>query len=99
MSAGERVSQLQEKLYCKAKQEREYKFYILYDKMYIPYMLEEAYRQVKQKEGAAGVDAQKFEDIEKQGVEGFLKELGEDLRKKTYQPSAVKRIWIDKANG
>jgi RNA-directed DNA polymerase len=99
MTAAERVSQLQEKLYCKAKQEREYKFYILYDKMYIGYMLEEAYGKVKQKDGAGGVDAQKFEDIEKQGVDKFLKELGEDLRKRTYQPSAVKRIWIDKADG
>src|SRR5258708_1301828 len=99
MTAAERVSQLQEKLYCKAKQERKYKFYILYDKMYIGYMLEEAYRQVKQKDGAPGVDAQKFEDIEKQGLDKFLKELGEDLRKRTYRPSAVKRIWIDKADG
>jgi len=67
--------------------------------MYIPYMLEEAYRHVKQKDGAGGVDAQNFADIEKQGAEKFLKELGEDLRKRTYRPSAVKRVWIDKANG
>ena len=33
---AERVSMLQEKLYRKAKQERENKFYILYDKMCIP---------------------------------------------------------------
>ena len=99
MSAAERVSQLQEKLYCKAKQEREYKFYILYDKMYIGYMLEEAYKQVKLKGGAAGVDAEQFEDIEKQGLDKFLKDLGEDLRKRTYQPSAVRRVWIDKADG
>lgn len=99
MSAAERVSQLQEKLYCKAKQERDYKFYILYDKMYIGYMLEEAYRQVKAKAGSAGVDGQDFERIEILGVDSFLKELGEDLRKRTYRPSAVKRVWIDKANG
>ena len=37
---AERVSILQEKLYQKAKQEREYKFYVLYDKMFIPYMLQ-----------------------------------------------------------
>ena len=99
MSAAERVSQLQEKLYCKAKQDREYKFYILYDKMYIGYMLEEAYKQVKLKGGAAGVDAEQFEDIEKRGLDKFLKDLGEDLRKRTYQPSAVRRVWIDKADG
>lgn len=99
MSAAERVSQLQEKLYCKAKQEREYKFYILYDKMYIEYMLEEAYRRVKEKDGAAGVDGQDFAGIEKEGLDKFLKELGEELRKKTYRPMPVRRIWIDKADG
>jgi RNA-directed DNA polymerase len=99
MSGAERVSQLQEKLYCKAKQEREYKFYILYDKMYIGYMLEEGYRRVKERDGSAGVDAQDFEEIEKQGIEKFLKDLGEDLRKKSYRPSPVKRVWIEKADG
>ena len=99
MSAVERVSQLQEKLYCKAKQERDYKFYVLYDKMFIGYMLTEAYRRVKENKGAAGVDGRSFGSIEKQGLEDFLKDLGEDLRKRTYKPSAVKRVWIDKANG
>jgi RNA-directed DNA polymerase len=99
MSGVERVSQLQEKLYCKSKQERAYKFYVLYDKMYIPYMLEEAYRRVKGNDGAEGVDKESFKDIEAQGLDKYLKELGEDLRKRTYLPSAVKRVWIDKANG
>lgn len=99
MSAAERVSQLQEKLYCKAKQERKYKFYVLYDKMYIGYMLEESYRRVKISDGAAGVDRQDFAAIEEQGLEKFLKELGEDLRKRTYRPSAVRRIWREKADG
>ena len=62
-------------------------------------MLEEAYRKVKLNGGSAGVDRQDFKEIEKQGTDKFLKELGEDLRKKTYRPSAVKRVWIEKANG
>jgi len=99
MSAAERVSELQEKLYCKAKQDRKYKFYVLYDKMYIGYMLEEAYSRVKASDGASGVDRQDFEGIEEQGLDRFLKELGEDLRKRTYRPSAVRRIWRDKADG
>lgn len=99
MTAAERVSQLQEKLYCKAKQEKDYKFYVLYDKMFIGYMLQEGYRQVKEKGGSPGVDGQRFEDIEQYGLEKYLHELGEDLRKKTYRPMAVKRVWIEKAGG
>ncbi len=96
---AERVGELQEKLYCKSKQERDYKFYILYDKMFIPYMLQEAYKRVKANGGATGIDGQSFRDIEEYGEEKFLKELGEDLRKRTYKPEAVKRVWIEKANG
>ena len=96
---AERVRMLQEKLYCKAKQERDYKFYILYDKMFIPFMLQEGYRKVKANGGSPGIDGQNFSDIEKNGLENFLHELGEELRKRTYQPQAVKRVWIDKANG
>jgi len=99
MTAAERVRELQEKLYCKAKQERGFRFYILYDKMFIPYMLQEGYRQVKENDGAEGIDEQNFQDIEAQGLDKFLKELGEDLRKKTYRPSPVRRVWIEKANG
>lgn len=96
---AERVRMLQEKLYCKAKQERDYKFYILYDKMFIPFMLQEGYRKVKANGGTPGIDGQNFSDIEKNGLENFLNSLGEELRKRTYQPQAVKRVWIEKANG
>lgn len=99
MSVAERVGMLQEKLYCKARQERSYKFYILYDKMYILYMLQEAYQRAKQNAGSPGIDGQSFQDIEQYGLDKFLGELAEDLRKRTYKPQAVKRVWIDKANG
>jgi len=96
---AERVQILQGKLYQKAKQERDYKFYVLYDKTFIPYMLKEAWRRVRANGGAAGVDGITIEDIEKRGVEEYLRELGEDLRKQTYRPKAVKRVMIPKANG
>lgn len=99
LPAVERVGMLQEKLYCKAKQERDYKFYVLYDKMFIPYMLQEAYERVKAKDGSPGIDGQDIEAIEQYGRQQFLDELGEDLRKRTYKPQAVKRVWIEKANG
>jgi group II intron reverse transcriptase/maturase len=96
---AERVLTLQEKLYQKAKQERGYKFYVLYDKMFIPYMLRQAWEKVKENGGSPGVDQITITDIENIGVETYLKELGEELRKQTYQPQAVKRVMIPKASG
>ena len=96
---AERVSILQEKLYQKAKQERGYKFYVLYDKMFIPYILREAWKSVKSNDGSPGVDGMTIEKVEEYGVDNYLKELGEELRKQTYQPQAVKRVMIHKASG
>jgi len=96
---AEKVSILQEKLYQKAKQERGYKFYILYDKMFIPYMLREAWKSVKSNSGSPGVDGISIEEIEKNGIENYLIELGEELRKQSYKPQAVKRVMVKKENG
>ena len=96
---AERVRALQEKLYQKAKQESGYKFYVLYDKMFIPYWLREAWNTVKANGGSAGVDGVTIGAVERQGVEAYLRELGEDLRRQTYQPQAVKRVMIPKASG
>ncbi len=96
---AERVSTLQEKLYQKAKQERKYKFYVLYDKMFIPYMLREAWKTVKTNGGSPGVDQMTISAIEAEGIDQYLEALGEELRKQTYEPQAVKRVMIPKANG
>lgn len=99
MTDAERVLIHGHKLYQKAKQEKGYKFYVLYDKLFIPYMLREAWKQVKQNDGSAGIDGTTISDIEAYGVSTYLYELGEELRKKTYKPKAVKRVMIPKANG
>lgn len=96
---AERLQTLQEKLYQKSKQEPDYKFYILYDKTFIPYVLKEAWLKVKAKNSAAGVDKQTVADVKKYGVEKYLQEIGEELRKRTYQPKPIKRKYIPKANG
>lgn len=95
----ERVVNLQRKLYQKAKAEKGFKFYVLYDKMFIPYMLREAWKRVKSNGGSAGIDKIGIKDIEQYGAEKYLDELGEDLRKQTYRPLPVKRVMIPKANG
>ena len=99
MSTHERLQQLQRKLYLKAKQEKGYKLYILYDKVFLSYILKEAYRLVKVSGGSAGIDNVNFKEIEASGLEAYLTELGEQLRTRSYRPDAVKRVWIDKANG
>jgi hypothetical protein len=83
MTDAERVISLQDKLYQKAKQEKGYKFYVLYDKLFLPYMLREAWKQVKSNDGAAGIDGISVPDIEATDVSTFLSELSEELRKRT----------------
>lgn len=99
MTDAERVTLLQEKLYQKAKQERDYKFYILYDKMFVKHIMREAYKRVKRNGGEAGIDGVTIADIESHGVDKYLSELGEELRKQEYYAQAVKRVMIPKANG
>jgi group II intron reverse transcriptase/maturase len=89
---------LQSALHAKAKEEPGYRFYLLYDKVYRADVLEFAYRRCKANQGAAGVDGQRFEDIEAYGEGRWLGELAHRLRTKTYEPEAVKRVWIPKPN-
>jgi group II intron reverse transcriptase/maturase len=95
----EKTRKLQEALHAKAKGSPGYRFYLLYDKVYREDVLAFAYRRCKANGGAAGVDGQTFADIEAYGVERWLGELAEELRKKTYQPQAVRRVNIPKPDG
>jgi RNA-directed DNA polymerase len=92
------VQKLQSALHAKAKAEPGYRFYLLYDKVYRADVLEYAYRCCKANQGAAGVDGQRFEDIQAYGEERWLGELAQRLRSKTYEPQAVKRVWLPKPN-
>jgi RNA-directed DNA polymerase len=94
-----RIRMLQRKLYQKAKGEPSYRFYLLYDKMYREDILAYAYAVVKSNQGAPGVDGQTFRGIETQGLEEWLSGIRNDLRAKTYQPQAVRRVMIPKPGG
>jgi RNA-directed DNA polymerase len=60
LKTTEEIRELQRKLYRKAKQEKEYRFYLLYDKIYRPDILNHAYNLVKANEGAPGIDGETF---------------------------------------
>ena len=92
------VQKLQSALHAKAKGEPGYRFYLLYDKVYRADVLAYAYRSCRANGGAAGVDGQRFEDIEVYGVERWLGELTHRLKTRAYEPQAVKRVWIPKPN-
>ena len=99
LATPERVQRLQAALHAKAKGEPNYRFYMVYDKVYRRDVLAFAYECCRANRGAAGVDGRTFEDIEAYGRERWLGELTEDLKKKTYRPSAVRRVWIPKPDG
>ena len=91
-----KVGQLQAALHAKAKGSPDYRFYALYDKVYRADVLWHAHRICQFNGGAAGVDGQTFEDIEKYGRKRWLDELEEELRTKRYHPRPVRRVCIPK---
>jgi RNA-directed DNA polymerase len=95
----QKVEKLQAALHTKAKSSPDYQFYALYDKVYRWDVLAVAYTRCRENDGAPGVDGQTFEDIEAYGVHRWLGELAEELRKETYRPGLVRRVYIPKPDG
>ena len=59
------VQKLQTALHAKAKEAPDLRFYALYDKVYRKDVLNFAYERCEANGGAAGVDNQTFDDIER----------------------------------
>jgi RNA-directed DNA polymerase len=94
-----KVQKLQATLHAKAKSAPSYRFYALYDKVWRRDVLAFAYGCCLANQGAAGVDGQTFEAIEAYGWERWVDELAEELRKQTYRPQAVRRVYLPKPDG
>jgi len=99
LSTPASVQRLRTALHVKAKEEPEFRFYALYDKIYRKDVLEYAYACCRANKGAAGVDGLTFEEVEARGRESWLGELAQQLRKESYRPEAVRRVYIPKPNG
>jgi RNA-directed DNA polymerase len=97
----EKIRTLQKKLYVKAKNESEFRFYLLYDKVWREDILEHAYRLCRANGGAAGVDGVTFAQIESaEGeLESWLRTLAAELKEERYRPQAVRRVMIPKPDG
>lgn len=101
LKTPENIRELQRKLYRKAKQEKEFRFYLLYDKVCRLDILSHAYNLVKANKGAPGVDGETFERIEERegGAKGYLEAIAGELKRKEYKPQPVRRVYIPKASG
>ena len=72
LETPEKIRSLQKKLYLKAKAEPDYRFYLLYDKVWREDILDHAYKVARANAGAPGVDGVCFADIEAAGVQEWL---------------------------
>jgi RNA-directed DNA polymerase len=99
LETSEKIRTLQRKLYCKAKAEPAFRFYVLYDKICREDILCHAYALARANAGAPGLDGVTFRQIEAAGREAWLAGLREDLVSKTYRPDPVRRVTIPKPGG
>jgi len=91
--------ELQRKLYLEAKRSRNRRFHALYDRIFRPDILRQAWEEVRRNGGSAGEDGVTIEDVEREGVEQFLGQIEQDLKAGTYRPCPVLRVYIPKADG
>ena len=98
---AKKVRKLQIALYRKAKAEPKWRFYSLYGEIAREDLLWEAWRRVKARGGAGGIDGVTVSQIERAegGAKRWLGELSRELKAKSYRAAAVRRVMIPKPDG
>jgi RNA-directed DNA polymerase len=102
LHAERRVLEIQTKLHRWASDDSDRRFDDLFNLVADPAFLLVAWDRVRGNKGArtAGVDGQTAHYIEVvRGLQGFLSELRDDLKARTFQPLPVRRRAIPKAGG
>lgn len=99
LETPDKIRTLQRKLYCKAKAESAFRFYVLYDKICRNDILHHAYALARANAGSPGADGVAFAQIEAEGVGKWLAGLREELVSKSYRPQSVRRVMIPKPGG
>ncbi|MBT2726878.1 group II intron reverse transcriptase/maturase [Bacillus sp. ISL-75] len=95
-----KAQELWKTLYLCAKESPTRRFHSLYDKIYRPDILWEAWQRVKRKKGSGGVDGQTIEQIVTEyGENKFMNELYLELKENKYHPHPVLRTYIPKDDG
>jgi RNA-directed DNA polymerase len=92
----DQVRELQRTLYRAAKADPGRRFHALYDKVHRRDVLERAWELVRANHGAAGIDRQTIEDVERYGVSRMLDELAAQLRDGRWRPLPARRVFIPK---
>jgi RNA-directed DNA polymerase len=93
------LQDLRQRIFVKAKAEKDWRFWGLYVHVCKLETLRAAYALAKQQDGAPGIDGVTFGAIEAAGVEGFLAELRDALVSRTYWPLRNRRVEIPKEGG
>jgi RNA-directed DNA polymerase len=94
------VGEMQRKLSQWSAQDKERKFYDLYDFLYDEDWLRLAHEYVKQNAGSitAGCDGINM-SIFDENLEGNLQQIIKELKSETFVPHPVRRVYIPKPNG
>jgi len=80
------------------EKQEERKWYSLIDKIWARPNLEEAFKEVKQNRGSAGIDRVTIKAFESE-LEHHLEVVQQALKDKTYRAKPVRRVHIPKADG